>query len=466
MKNDHQQFRPFLSRSRPAVLWHRLRVTARIQAFKLSLRVMALFFTVSKKMRAEINNPVTGFVFNARYQFSTRDDLVHLYMIFENGRVRTGRGRIDSPDVTVFYKDRSTLADIFDKNPEESLDYLLTNDMSYTGNMAYLTRFSYLTTLLAGPSSRETRKKSAPLAEPDRDIEAGPKARIIENERLGRRVDKVRFLEDPFLARYRIEDFPRLKYLKNRRFNQRPAVCPERALLVTRYFRKNGFETDSAGNPIDPGLRQAGAMRYLMERKKPVIPERNLLAGSTTSKEVGVPVYPEFIGTTIWPELKTISSRELNPNDLSRQDADILNFEVFPFWMDRNVREYCRRVNKAPMSQQLEERFVLYFMMKNNAISHTIPDFEMVLRRGLNGIMTDARAREAEALEVSSRRFYRSLAIVIEGVLAYAENLAAEAERLATVAGDSPETSGSRLSELLEIARICRRVPAYPSETV
>ncbi|MFP4039000.1 MAG: pyruvate formate lyase family protein [Desulfosudaceae bacterium] len=466
MKNNHPPFSALLYSSRPAGLRHRLRITARIQAFKLSLRVLALFFTFSKKMRVEINNPVTGFVFNARYQFSTRDDLVHLYMIFENGRVRTGSGRIDSPDVTVFYKDRQTLAEIFDKNPEESLDYLLTNDMSYTGNMAYLTRFSYLTTLLTGPSSRQARKNSAPFAEPDRDIDAGPKARTIKNERLGRRVDKVRFLEDPFLERYRIEDFPRLKYLKNRRFNQRPAVCPERAFLVTRYFQENGFETDSAGNPIDPGLRQAGAMRYLMERKKPVIQERNLLAGSTTSKEVGVPVYPEFIGTAIWSELRTISSRELNPNDLSRQDADILNFEVFPFWMDRNVREHCRRVNKAPLSQQLEERFVLYFMMKNNAISHTIPDFETVLRKGLNAIMAETRSREAESLEASSRRFYRSLAIVIEGVLVYAENLAAEAERLATGAGESPEASGSRRSELLEIARICRRVPAYPPETV
>ena len=59
-------------------------------------------------------------------------------MIFENGRVRSGAGRIDNPDVTIFYKDKKTLAELFGKNPEESLDYLLTNEMSYTGNMAYL----------------------------------------------------------------------------------------------------------------------------------------------------------------------------------------------------------------------------------------------------------------------------------------------------------------------------------------
>ena len=62
-----------------------------------------------------------------------------------------------------------------------------------------------------------------------------------------------------------------------------------------------------------------------------------------------------------------MGDRELNPNDISPEDADILNFDVFPYWMDRNVREYCRKKYGNPLCQQLEERFVLYFMMKNNA---------------------------------------------------------------------------------------------------
>ena len=461
-----QATRPPGSASASDNRFQRLKIAARVQAFKLSLKVFALLFSVSRKLQKEISNPATGFVFNARYQFSTRDDSVHVYMIFENGRVRSGAGRIENPDVTIFYKDKKTLAELFGKNPEESLDYLLTNEMSYTGNMAYLTRFSYLTTLLAKPAAGGNEKEAPAGTLPVRDIDAGPKRRTVFNEVLGRRVDKVRFLDDPFLGKYRLADFPRLQSLKNRRFSLKPAVCPERAWLMTRYFRDNGFETDPAGRPLDPGLRQAMALRYVMTHKKPIIWDQNLLAGSTTSKEVGVPAYPEFIATTIWPELRTIAGRALNPNELSAEDADLLNFEVFPFWMDRNVREYCRRINGNPLCQRLEERFVLYFMMKNNAISHTIPDFETMSRRGLAATLDEARERESSSGDDRARVFYRSLGLAVEGVLIYAGHLAEEAERLAAAQDGSSAASRERRQELAEIARICRKVPAAPAETV
>ncbi len=440
----------------------KLKTEARTQAFKLSLQLLALSFKISKKMRAEIKNESTGFVFNARYQFSTRDGKVNIFMVFENGKVKTASGVIKDPDITIFYKDKETLAEIFDKNPEESLNYLLTNEMSYTGNMACLTKFSYMTTLLTRSLNKKAPKKEAGLPAPAIDIDSGPRARKIINEILDKKIDKVVFLNDPFWGEYSLDDFPRLKYLKNRRFSQKPAICPERAFLVTRYFRENGFEQNSRGNALDPGLRQARAMRYVMAHKKPVIWGKNLLAGSTTSKEVGVPVYPEFIGTTIWPELSTISNRGLNPNDLSPEDADILNFEVFPFWVDRNVREYCRKKNNNPLSQQLEERFVLYFMMKNNAISHTIPNFEMVLSQGLKKTLKDAGEKAGQADTAEAMDFYESLRIALEGVLAYANNLSDEAMRLADKTNDDPQ----RADELKEIARICRKVPANPAKTV
>ena len=42
-------------------------------------------------------------------------------------------------------------------------------------------------------------------------------------------------------------------------------------------------------------------------------------------------------------QIKTVGRRELNPNDIAEEDADILNREVLPYWMERNVREYCRK---------------------------------------------------------------------------------------------------------------------------
>ncbi len=439
-----------------------LSMSLNIRLFRLSLKALAWSFSLSPKMRREIMNPATGFVFNARYQFSTRDGKVHAFVVFENGRARSGAGRIENPDVTIFYRDTPTLARLWRQGPEEALGNLLTQDMSYTGNMAYLTKFSYMTTLLA-PKKNGQKPEAAPPAVEPLDVEAGGKRKQRQYEALNRPTDNVRFLPDPYLSRFSITDFPRLARLRNRRFATKPAVCVERARLVTEFHRQHGFETDSAGRPWNPDLRQAMALAHVLKNKKPVILPDRLLAGSTTSHEVGVPVYPELIGTAIWPELATIGSRELNPNDLSPADADLLNFEIFPYWMNRNIREHCRSRHGNPVSQQLEERFVLYFMMKNNAISHTIPDFRKVVDEGLSPILEKARQKEKRARDPEKKEFYRAVGIALEGVLAYAESLSAEARSQA--AALAPDQAARR-AELLDLAAICQRVPAGPAKTV
>jgi pyruvate formate-lyase/glycerol dehydratase family glycyl radical enzyme len=357
------------------------------------------------------------------------------------------------------------MARIYNKSAEESLDYLLTNDMSYTGNMSYLTKFSYMTSIITGGKKSDYQGPENRLLYPISDIDKGEKRRKLKNEILGRKVDNVQVLEDPYLGKYSIDDFPRLRTLKNRRFALKPAICIERARLITEFHRKNGFEVDAQSNPFDPNLRQAMAINHIMVNRKPIIHDRHLLAGSTTSKEVGVPIYPEFIGTTIWPELRTISNRKLNPNDLSDEDADILNFEVFPYWMDRNVREYCRTKYGNPVSQQLEERFVLYFMMKNNAISHTVPGFKKVLTEGLRKIQQDALELE-RAASPEKKNFYKAVQIVTEGAMTYATHLSEEALRIAATLNPADPDQLARINELKEIARICAKVPANPADSV
>ena len=443
-----------------------LMTSFKISLFGLSLKTLGLAFALSGSLRKEIYNPETGFVFNARYQFRTRDDLARYFVVIENGRLRAGKGLVSDPHITIYYKDRATLARLFNKSPEESLDYLLTNEMSYTGNISYLTKFSYITTLLSGRRIGDYNGPDNRVVQSIESLKSAEQKRAIENECLDRKTDKVEFLDDPYLGQYNLDDFPRLKKLKYRRFSLKPAICVERASLLTEFHRENGFEKDKSGNPMDPIVRQARAVHHILAHKKPIIHDGFLVPGSTTTKEVGVPVYPEFIGTMLWPELGTIGSRELNPNDLSAQDADILNFEVFPYWMDRNVREYCRSKFKNPISQQLEERFVLYFMMKNNAISHTVPDFPKVLEQGLEKISEQAAQQEKRTNSPEKINFYKAMQITLDGVLTYARNLSEKARTLAAGLDPTDPEQSARIDELNQMARICAKVPAKQAQTV
>jgi formate C-acetyltransferase len=168
----------------------------------------------------------------------------------------------------------------------------------------------------------------------------------------------------------------------------------------------------------------------------------------------------------MWSELTTAGGRPLNPYVISEEDVDLLNQEVFPYWIDRNIREWSRHEWANPRCQQLEERWVFYFMWKTTAVSHTIPDYPDVLGRGLLAVSADAARLEATTSDDRARGLYQAVQKVIEGVVRYAENLAARAEAMAAEIDSDDAEQAERRAELLEMARICRKVPAHPAESL
>lgn len=53
-----------------------------------------------------------------------------------------------------------------------------------------------------------------------------------------------------------------------------------------------------------------------MAHRQPIIRENDLLAGTTTTKEIGVVLYPDSHAAMLWGELLTVPYRALNPYDI------------------------------------------------------------------------------------------------------------------------------------------------------
>ncbi len=92
-------------------------------------------------------------------------------------------------------------------------------------------------------------------------------------------------------------------------------------------------------------------------------------------------------------------------------------------------------------------------------------DFETALGRGYRAIIEDlahklARFQPTAIADGRKLHFWRAARRALEGALRFADNCAAEAQRLADVESD-PERTG----ELLQMADTCRRVPALPPRT-
>ena len=144
-----------------------LKINISSRMFLLSLKALSVALRISPRLRREIDNPETGFVFNARYVIRTKDDSVIVHVVFRDGRMKAGRGAIDNPDTVITYRDKKALAENWSKSGEATLDCLLTNEMSYSGNMAYLSRFAYVTGLLTGGKAALPTEDVIPV-----DIEA------------------------------------------------------------------------------------------------------------------------------------------------------------------------------------------------------------------------------------------------------------------------------------------------------
>lgn len=270
----------------------------------------------------------------------------------------------------------------------------------------------------------------------------------------------------------------RVVQLRKAYFKAMPEICVERPYLITKYYRSNNlFEKDHVSI-----LDKAQMYRYVLENKTPVIShqygyesqgsgkamrrfackENSLLIGSTTSKFKGVPLFPEFLGLTIWPELATLATRKRNPYFLSKEDARLLNEEVFPYWMHGNILEQTRgrlrRERKRLDGIQLMQQIVFFLASKAECISHTVPDFQRVIKRGLLALIQEAREKQGLSRDPAKREFYAALVEALKGIVAYANNLAIAAKKAAI-----DEADPIRKQELVDISEIFERVPHYPA---
>jgi len=434
------------------------------------LRVMAAEFNLRPSLRQEMRT--NGSWLNFSVGFRTEGGTVEQSISFKDGKARVCSHVPADADVTMIYKDDSVVRDMLRLPPNEVLNMLLKNRFRLQGNLSYMNLFNYYLSLLLSGTQKKMLAKSKAAADEQLAREARPVDPALASEMKerskvrmrGEKVDEgVKFLDDPYLSDYSLDDFPRLARFLDVHMTRRPAICHERSSLLTDWFLQNGFEEDREGKAWVPELRQANAYKYLMENRKPIIHGGDLIAGTTTTEEIGVVVYPDTHGTMIWGELISAGDRPLSPYEISEETRRTLHHKVFPFWSKRNMREWVRSQYGQPLSQMLDERFAVYFMWKTAALSHTILDFPKLLRLGTSGIIGEIDAELAADAQASDEKknTLEAMKICLEGLAAYARNLASQAE-----ADAAAERDPGRKAELERLAQICRKVPEGPAETL
>jgi len=404
---------------------------------------------------------------NFTFGIRTESGSVEQAMRFENGKVKVLKTIPEKMDSQLIFMDENAVKEAATQPPNKLMLALMENRMITRGNIGYLQLINFYLSLLLKHIQIAKLKKETKSE--NRKYDAGVAAKHSIDSRKPRQLQAefvdpgVKFLTDPYLAEYSLDDFPRVKDFLDTHLKTKAAICHERAELLTRWYKENGFENDKNGKLMIAELRQAQAFKYLMENKKPIIRKNDLIAGTNTTKEIGVIIYPDAHGTMIWGELITAPYRPLNPYDVTDETIDVLHNKVFPFWLHRNFREWVRDNKGYPDCQKLDERFAACFLWKTVALSHTILNYPEILKLGTNGIIAKIYKELSETPESAKQKSdtLEAMKISLEGINAYAKNLAQEAWRLA-----AQEKEPVRKNELLHLAEICGRVPSNPCVTL
>jgi len=225
-------------------------------------------------------------------------------------------------------------------------------------------------------------------------------------------------------------------------------LCPERAYLVTDYFKHH----DDVKNSMV--IRKAKALRHILGHKSVHIYPDELIVGNIGSRSISALIQPELSGVFMSEELLWIDKRKTTPFQIPWSDRLKLLFKVFPYWLTRNLafRSFYPHIFKLIRyaADQLNAKY--YLIHEAGGIGHFLPNYEKMLKLGCQGFLKSMDGRDGD--------LHQAARIVCEGLVGFAARVAQEAERLA-----AEEKDTIRAHELKEIARICYKVPQEPAQT-
>ena len=247
---------------------------------------------------------------------------------------------------------------------------------------------------------------------------------------------------------------PRMEKYRRQVLETKPYICAQRALLATESYQEH------MSDPVV--LRRAYMLKNILEKMSIYIEDETLIVGNQASSNRAAPIFPEYTLEFVLNELDLFEKRDGDVFYITEQTKEDLR-SIALFWKHKTLREKGLAYLPKEVEVYMETGFFGMEGKLNAGDAHLAVDYKQVLEKGLigyeervNACLSELDLCQSENLD--KYHFYHAILIVIEAVKIYANRFSILAKQLAET------SSGSRKEELLEMSRICSRVPYYPAE--
>ena len=251
---------------------------------------------------------------------------------------------------------------------------------------------------------------------------------------------------------------PRVQNLAARILDK-PRICVERLRYYTESYKKTEGEY--------PIARQSKAFANALNNMSIRILDGELIVGFPSSKDRGGAILPELNASWLEDEIDDMSVREWDTFYAPSPEEKEEIFNHLSYWKNKSAFEMWQKRVPDPIMDLHASGFIGGVTFSNNGFypAHIAPDYGKILKRGLSSIFNETKtllsSLDLSADEsVSKYYFYHAVLRSIDAVHNFSLRYSSLAAKMA-----EDEKDPIRKSELLEISRICEKVPWNPCET-
>ena len=247
----------------------------------------------------------------------------------------------------------------------------------------------------------------------------------------------------------------RMKEFREEVLDEKPYIDAQRAILATLAYKENLNQPRV--------MVRAKMLEKVLDNMSIYIEDKSLLAGNQATKNRNAPIFPEYTMEFVMNELDQFEKRDGDVFYITEKTKEQLR-EIAPFWQNNNLRARGEALLPEEVRVFMETGVFGMEGKLNAGDAHLAVNYERILKDGLKGY--EKRVKEYKAsLDLTDPKsidkycFYNAVLIVLEAVRNFANRYSVLAKDLAE------KLNQERKIELLEISRICSKVPYEPAET-
>ncbi len=250
----------------------------------------------------------------------------------------------------------------------------------------------------------------------------------------------------------------RIEKLRKESLDAIPVLSPERALLITDFYKKTGRKK----TPVS--LRRAQAFAHIMEHKQLYIGKDELIVGERGPAPKATPTFPEICLHS--PEdLDIIHHRPKVSFGVDQETRDIYQDIIIPYWQGETQRDRLFD-NMTQSWKQAYDAGIFTEFQEQRAPGHTVAGKKVFQKGMLDYIeQIDDGINLLNKKTLPSRRSEKlaqleAMKISAQAIITFAKRHVKALEELL-----QQEANPQRQEELAEMIAVCQRVPAHAPRT-